>query len=66
MGAKERPVCRKKIIELQFRPFIGECGYWEGFQAVGPDGIKSFLSDGMARQMGKMLREGFWPELLAN
>jgi hypothetical protein len=64
IGAKERPRCRKKIIDHQLKPFVGACGYWEGFQAITPNGRKPFLSDGMERQMTKMAREGFWPELL--
>jgi len=46
------------------RPFVGEDGFWNGFQAALPNGKKTFLSDGLKKQMGLMLREGFWPDLL--
>ena len=61
---RERRRCRRKIIEGKLRPFIGEHGFWDGFRAVGPDGHKVFLSEGMELQLAKMLREGYWPELL--
>ena len=65
ISAKERPKCREVIIRDSLRPFIDEClGFWNGFQALQPNGMKIFLSVGLRRQMGKMLREGFWPELL--
>ena len=64
IGAMERPRCRKQIIAGKLRPYIGELGFWDGFTARDPSGRKVFLSDGMKLQMGRMLREGYWPELL--
>jgi hypothetical protein len=63
--AKERPRCRLAIINHELRPFIDERdGVWNGFQALRSNGKRTFLSDGMRKQMGRMLREGYWVEML--
>jgi hypothetical protein len=64
IGVRERPGCRGKIIKGKLRPFIGERGFWDGLTALSPEGSKVSLSGGMELQMAKMLREGYWPELL--
>ena len=61
--SKERPLCRKWIVAQGLRPRI-EKGLWVTFMADCPDGSHTFLTDGYSKQMGRMLREGFWPELL--
>jgi hypothetical protein len=64
IGVRERPGCRRKIIEGKLRPFIGERGFWDGITALSPEGREVSLSDGMELQMAKMLREGYWSDLL--
>jgi hypothetical protein len=64
IGTSPRPGCRRMIIRHQLRPYIDRFGRWDGFSGLRPDGHRCDLSEGMAREMGKMLREGFWPELL--
>ena len=64
IGAKERPRCRRVIIRSGLRPFLDEWEYWNGFAAILPDGKRTFLTDGLSSQMGLMLREGYWPDLL--
>jgi hypothetical protein len=62
-GAKERSICRAKIIQAQLKPLISEKGVWDGFSAVFPDGCKSELNEEMSRQMRMMIKEGHWRDL---
>ena len=56
---KERPLCRKAILDMELSPLLVN-GVWNGKRAVGKDGRQSSLSDGMKRQMRKMVQEGAW------
>ncbi|MGD1157510.1 MAG: hypothetical protein ABSA41_17020 [Terriglobia bacterium] len=60
--ARERPQCRKQIIKHHLRPRL-EDGRWDGTATELESGNQRiFLSDGMRKQMGKMLWEGYWPK----
>jgi hypothetical protein len=57
---KERPQCRKAIISLGLQPHLAN-GIWDGLSYIAPDGHYSIgMSEGMERQMRKMVQEGYW------
>lgn len=58
---KERPRCRKAICDKSLSPCRDAKGYWDGYSALTPDGRRAFLSEGVEKQMRKMLWEGYWP-----
>ena len=64
IGTRPRTGCRRMIIRRQLRPYIDRFGRWDGFSGLRPDGRKCDLTEGMARETGRMLREGYWPQLL--
>jgi hypothetical protein len=59
MYIRERPCCRKTIIERGLRPHLDENGKWDGRMCDHLDGRVRFLSDGMRAQMRLMLSEGY-------
>jgi hypothetical protein len=60
---KERPGCRKAILNLGIRPFIFN-GEWDGRTAVLRDsGEQSTMSDDLRKQMRLMAAEGYWGEV---
>jgi len=58
--ARERPRCREVIIERGLTPWPSP-SEWDSRTAKRPDGTRTNLSDGLRKQMGVMLAEGFWP-----
>jgi hypothetical protein len=56
---KERPLCRKAILKLGIAPFLTN-GIWDGRHAVDKEGQRGSPSDGMRKQMRKMVDEGVW------
>lgn len=56
---KERPTCRKVIIRRKLKPLLNSEGEWEGYMGISPDGTRGSLSEGMRRQMRKMINEGW-------
>lgn len=56
---KERPLCRKTILNRKLSPFLVN-GTWDGRRSVNPEGTRGWLSEGMRRQMRKMILEGVW------
>ena len=59
--------CKKQIQKLGLRPNVRDHDskkYWDGITAIRLDGEETFLSDGMAAQMRKMVKDGYWPEFL--
>jgi hypothetical protein len=57
---KERPLCRIAIADnLKLKPHIVD-GLWDGHSYEDADGVHSGMSEGLRRQMAKMLEEGFW------
>ncbi len=62
--AKERPRCRGVIVREGYVPWREhDEGWWDGFSAQRPDGRRVFLSEGLKKQMRKMLWEGAWPKV---
>ncbi len=60
---KERPRCRRAILQLKLHPFLDQ-GEWNGVTAVDPEGKRLHLSDGLKKQMRRMAAaESCWPEL---
>jgi len=59
---KERPKCRRFIIEQAYRPEV-EKGKFTG-RAHRKEGGFCWLSDGLRRQMRRMIAEGYWLELV--
>src|SRR5574340_53981 len=64
---RERPRCRAAILRLGLKPWRGAEGYWAGWSAevaheTCPGKVqRAALSDGMAKQMRRMLWERRWP-----
>jgi hypothetical protein len=56
---KERPGCRKAILKLGLRPLTVE-GEWDGSRSVDETGERGSLSDGLRKQMRRMIAEGHW------
>jgi hypothetical protein len=56
---RERPVCRKAILRMRLAPSLVD-GVWDGKHAVHADGRRSLMSDGMRREMRRMIEEGVW------
>lgn len=61
--SKEHALIRKWIEENGYRPRI-EHHLWVPFLVEDLNGDPIFVSDGYSRQIGRMLRQGRWPELL--
>jgi hypothetical protein len=58
-GIRERPRCRKVIVEKGLSPnLVNE--KWDRMCTRDPDGRLAFMSDGLRKQMRKMIAEGFW------
>jgi hypothetical protein len=56
---RERPICRKQILEFALRPHLGPTGKWdERFE--DPGGEVGEMSDGMRKQMRLMISQGVW------
>ena len=55
---KERPRCRRVIIEHQLTPYPSVAA-WDGCSAFDR-GRRTFLSDGLKVQMRRMIVEGYW------
>ncbi len=62
MHIKERPRCRKVIVERGYRPYLVD-REWDGLHCVDPDGRRTGMSDGLRLQMKKMILEGYWGEV---
>lgn len=58
-NTKERPLCRKWIIENDCRPRVID-GEWNGKNVMDCNGHSIFLSNGLMKQMRKMVRECHW------
>ncbi len=54
---RERPMCRQAIISRSLAPFPS-AAEWDGFSASMSDGSRTFLSDGLIKQMARMIAEG--------
>jgi hypothetical protein len=61
--AKERPGCRKAILNLGIRPYLDANGEWDGETALSRNGMRSDMSDGLRKQMRLMVAEGHWGDL---
>jgi hypothetical protein len=60
MITTERPLCRKIILKRGLQPFI-QSGKWDGLYHTTPDGgVGSGFSDGLRKQMTRMVEEGHW------
>jgi hypothetical protein len=60
--AKERPGCRKAILNLGIQPYLVN-GAWDGETALSRNGMRSDMSDGLRKQMRLMVAEGHWGEM---
>ena len=58
---KERPRCRQVILKHRLRPNERD-GKWDGFSARTPEGEWVHLSEGLAKQMRRMMAEKHWSE----
>jgi hypothetical protein len=58
---KERPRCRKVIIEAGLRPLVVN-GKWDGRSSLYANGREAYISDGLRKQMKRMIVEGYWSE----
>jgi len=58
---KERPRCRKVIIGVGLRPLVVN-GKWDGRSSSYTDGREAYISDGLRKQMKRMIVEGCWSE----
>jgi hypothetical protein len=59
---KERPGCRKAILNLGISPYLIN-GEWDGETALSTNGTRSDMSDGLRDQMRLMVAEGHWGEV---
>lgn len=57
--SKERPYCRKTVISLDLMPYPSTDD-WDLIHAITPKGVVTRLSEGMQKQMAKMIDEGLW------
>ena len=55
--SKERPLCRKMILKKKLIP-VSFSGEWSKYQAVNEEGKRVHLSDGMGKQMARMIADG--------
>jgi hypothetical protein len=58
---KERPRCRKVIIENGLRPHLVN-GKWDHRFCLCPDGSEAYMSIGLRKQMRRMIEDGYWRE----
>ena len=59
MKFKERPYCRRTIVNGGWRPCPSP-ETWNGETALTPDKEEIPLTDGFRKQLGKMIEEGYW------
>jgi hypothetical protein len=57
--AKERPQCRKAIEKLRITPHIVN-GTWDGHSYWSDGKFGTGMSEGLRRQLRKMVKEGVW------
>jgi hypothetical protein len=63
MSVKERPQCRKLILERRLSPYPSHME-WDGLQAIDETGERSHLSEGMRRQMARMIWQGLFGDFI--
>lgn len=59
MNTKERPICRQIIINRVMRPNPTP-EKWDNTTALTHNACEVRLTDGLRKQMGKMIQEGYW------
>ena len=59
---KARPRCRSLLIQWKLTPYTYD-GVWDGHSANGRDGEQTWLSDGLRKEMRRMIGEGYWPDV---
>ena len=61
--AKERPGCRKAILNLGISPYLNANGEWDGETALSRNGTRSDMSDGLRDQMRLMVAQRYWGDV---
>ena len=60
---RERPGCRKAILNLGISPYLDANGEWDAETATHGNGTRSDMSDGLRDQMRLMVAQGYWGDV---